>query len=146
MWKYPLESDEIMKTTNVDQLLSSMDHPQIGLIDQIRDIIKQAAPILSEGVKWNAPSYSLNGNDIITFNFRSYGSVSLIFHTGPKGKDTKTGKVLFEETSGIIQWLADKRFVLKIDDTGQLQTCSEDIARLVRRWVDFGMNNFEASA
>jgi hypothetical protein len=58
------------------------------------------------GIKWNAPSYSLDGNDIITFNFRNFGSVALIFHTGPKGKDTHSGKPLFGGYAGIVEWVA----------------------------------------
>ena len=132
-----------MKAQTVEQLLSLLDHPQINLINQVREQIRQAEPALVEGVKWNAPSYALNGNDIITFNFRNYGSVSLIFHTGPKGKDTKTGHRLFEDNSGLINWLADKRFVLKVEDGRFLHTHTAEITRLVQTWVTYGNKQFE---
>ena len=132
-----------MKTQTVEQLLSSLDHPDLDLINQVRALIAQAEPALVEGVKWNAPSYALNGNDIITFNFRNYGSVSLIFHTGPKGKDTKTGQRLFEDTTGLVEWVADKRFVMKVGDGRFLQTHAATIKKLVQTWVTYGANNFE---
>jgi hypothetical protein len=94
-------------------------------------------------VKWNAPSYALDGNDIITFNFRSYGPVSLIFHTGPKGKDTKTGHHLFEDASGLIEWVADKRFVLKVGDGRFLHTHAPEITHLVQTWAAYGRKNVE---
>jgi hypothetical protein len=133
-----------MKVQTVEQLLSLLNHPQVDLINEIREKIKHAEPALVEGVKWNAPSYALNGNDIITFNFRNYGLVSLIFHTGPKGKDTQTGHRLFEDTSGLIEWLADKRFVLKVADGRFLHSEAEKITQLVQTWVAYGMGNFES--
>ena len=133
-----------MKTQTVEQLLSLLDHPQINLINEVREQIKQAEPALVEGVKWNAPSYALNGNDIITFNFRNYGFVSLIFHTGPKGKDTKTGQRLFEDNSGLIEWLADKRFVLKVGNGRFLHAHAAKITQLVQTWVAYGNKQFES--
>ena len=132
-----------MKTQTVEQLLSSLDHPDLDLINQVRALIAQAEPALVEGVKWNAPSYALNGNDIITFNFRNYGILSLIFHTGPKGKDTKTGQHLFEDTTRLATWLADKRFVVKVVDGRFLQTHAADITQLVQTWAAYAANNFE---
>lgn len=132
-----------MKAQTVEQLLSLLDHPQVDLINEARTLIQRAEPALAEGVKWNAPSYALDGNDIITFNFRNYGPVSLIFHTGPKGKDTKTGRRLFEDASGLVEWLADKRFVLKVPDGRFLQTHAADITKLVQTWVAYGARNFE---
>lgn len=132
-----------MKAQTVEQLLSLLDHPDISLINQTRQTIKDAAPTLVEGVKWNAPSYALNGNDIITFNFRNYGAVSLIFHTGPKGKDTKTGNRLFEDTTGLVEWVADKRFVVKVGNGRFLQTHAAALTELIQTWVAYGANNFE---
>ena len=132
-----------MKTQTVEQLLSLLDHPDSGLINEVRALVMQTEPTLVEGVKWNAPSYALNGNDIITFNFRNYGAVSLIFHTGPKGKDTKTGNRLFEDSSGLVEWVADKRFVVKVGDGRFLQTHAAAINKLVQTWVTYGANNFE---
>jgi hypothetical protein len=134
-----------MKAQTTEQFLALLEHPQVDLINQVRALIKNAEPALSEGVKWNAPSYALDGNDIITFNFRSYTPVSLIFHTGPKGKDTKTGHLLFEDTSGLIKWLADKRFVLQIADGRFLDTHAAVITQLVQTWAAYGRKNFEST-
>jgi len=132
-----------MKAQTVEQLLSALEQPQVDLINEIRALIRQAEPVLAEGVKWNAPSYALDGNDIITFNFRNYGAVALIFHTGPKGKDTKTGQRLFEDASGLVEWVADKRFVLKVADGRFLHDHTTEITRLVQTWVAYGRKHFE---
>ncbi len=96
-----------------------------------------------EGIKWNAPSYSVDGNDIITFNFRNFGSVALIFHTGPKGKDTHTGKPLFSGFEGIVEWVADKRFVVRIVSTDWLEQNKGLLSELIQKWMFFSGESFE---
>lgn len=135
-----------MKAQTVEQLLSSLEHPQVDLINELRTLIRQAEPALAEGVKWNAPSYALGGNDIITFNFRNYGAVALIFHTGPKGKDTKTGHRLFADRTGLIEWVADKRFVVKVADGRFLHDHATEIISLVQTWVAFARRSFDHAA
>ena len=48
-------------------------------INAVRKIIKQAAPELSERIKWNAPSYYFN-SDIVTFGPSKEGMTLLVFH------------------------------------------------------------------
>jgi hypothetical protein len=132
-----------MSNQSVDQLLQTQNHDQLDLIHKIRRAILDASPELVEGVKWNAPSYSFSGNDIITFNFRNYGSIALIFHTGPKGKDTHSGTHPFEDPSGIIQWLADKRFAVKISDENDFNLKKDRLQELVVEWVRFAHKEFE---
>lgn len=81
---------------SVEEFMNEIDQPNKVLINLIRNIIINTSTQLVEGIKWNAPSYSFNSNDIITFNFKTFGNVSLIFHTGPKGKDTHSGVHLFD--------------------------------------------------
>lgn len=134
-----------MKTNNqsVDHLLIELAHPQTELINAIRSLLKSSSPSLVEGIKWKAPSYALNGNDIVTFNFRNYGCLSLILHTGPKGKDTHNGTTLFTDDSGMLQWIADKRAVLRIKDHKTLEENKMTIRYIIRVWVDHANNNFE---
>lgn len=132
------------KTPSVSDLLAALAHPQGELIDRIRKLVLSSGPELVEGVKWNAPSYSLEGNDIITFNFRSFEGVALIFHTGPKGKDTHTGTRMFEGGSRAITWLADKRFAITLADSGTLDAHAAEIAQLVNQWVGFAKKGFLA--
>lgn len=134
-----------MKASNqsVDDFVAELAHPQTELIHAIRDLVKSSSPVLVEGVKWKAPSYALNGNDIITFNFRNYKCVSLIFHTGPKGKDTHSGTNLFDDESGLLEWVADKRAVLRIKDQKVLEENSTRITHLIHIWVEYAHNDFE---
>ena len=143
MQKEELGGEMKAKRQSVDEFVADLAHPQAELIDAIRAQIKSASPTLVEGIKWNAPSYALRGNDIITFNLRNYGCVALIFHTGPKGKDTHTHTTLFTDESGLLEWVADKRAVLRIRDNETLERHSATIAQLIRTWVAHADNGFK---
>lgn len=131
------------KTQSVDEFVEAMNAPDTELIGEIRKEIARSSPGLVEGIKWNAPSYSFKGNDIITFNFRSSVPAALIFHTGPKGKDTHTGKRLFTDSSPLGEWAADKRFVVKVQNSEWLKQNKAPLSDLIKRWVSFAETNFE---
>jgi uncharacterized protein YdeI (YjbR/CyaY-like superfamily) len=134
-----------MKTTpqSVDAFLAALAHPQTALINALRRLVQSSAPSLVEGIKWKAPSYALNGNDIVTFNFRNYQGLSLIFHTGPKGKDTHSGVHPLIDDFDMLQWVADKRAVLRIQDRQTFEENTMKIGHIIRTWVDLAHNNFE---
>lgn len=132
-----------IKHKNANDLIKSMQHPQEDIIQLLRNIIKQTSNELSEGVKWNSPSYSLDGNDIITFNFHYNGYVSLVFHTGPKGKDTHTNKPLFKDETQLLEWVADKRAIVKISTIDQLEAIKSDIEKIIHIWINKGKSSFQ---
>lgn len=131
-----------MGAADLSEFLGSLDAPEREIVEALRIIIKNAGLDLVEGIKWKAPSYSLNSNDIVTFNFRNYGTVALIFHTGPKGKDTHTGVHPFADETGLLVWLADKRFVLKVPDLAFTKKHERFVVETLTNWTTLAKNSF----
>lgn len=50
-----------MKTTDLHTWLEELQHPLKQEILEMRDIILDANKNLTEHIKWNAPSYCING-------------------------------------------------------------------------------------
>jgi uncharacterized protein YdhG (YjbR/CyaY superfamily) len=69
-------SDDAAK---VKDYMDQLDHPLKAEIEALRKLIKEAGPMLSERIKWNAPSYYYKV-DLLTFNHRMRDKVHLIFH------------------------------------------------------------------
>lgn len=128
---------------DVNEFVTSLNHPQEKIIQLMRELIKRSASELVEGIKWNSPSYSLDGNDIITFNFHYKGFISLVFHTGPKGKDTHTRKQLFIDEMNHLEWVADKRAILKISSIEELESMEKDIEKIIDKWVQKAKVSFQ---
>ena len=47
----------------------------------VRDAIKSANKNITEEIKWKTPSFSYNGEYLITFNLRDNQRIHLVFHT-----------------------------------------------------------------
>jgi uncharacterized protein YdeI (YjbR/CyaY-like superfamily) len=131
------------KQGNVDAFLSALNHPQEGLIQELRAVIRGVGSELTEGIKWNAPSYALGGKDIITLNFHYADYVTVVFHTGPEGKDTHTKTTLFVDDTGLLDWAADKRALLKIPSVGFLHESKDEIEKVIALWIGKARKGFQ---
>ena len=64
----------------VDAFIEELDHPFKEEVQMIREIIKSVNQNITEQIKWNAPSFSYQGEYLATFNLRAKEHIHLIFH------------------------------------------------------------------
>ena len=72
--------DPIAGTKKVDEFMDGLDHPLKAEVQTVRDIIKHANKDITEEIKWNAPSFSYNGEYLVTFNLWEKEHIHLVFH------------------------------------------------------------------
>lgn len=60
--------------------LRDLTHPLRAEIDVVRAALGAGHPRIVEQVKWNAPSFSVDGVDIVTLMLRRPDEVLVIFH------------------------------------------------------------------
>jgi hypothetical protein len=121
---------------SVDEFLNSLKHPMKIEIEEIRKIILKADKRLTEKIKWNAPSYCIQGDDRITFNLSGQGFIRLIFHCGVKPSDKKLKAPLFEDTSGLLEWAAYDRTIARFNNRSDIVNCKKDLSFLVKKWIE----------
>jgi uncharacterized protein YdhG (YjbR/CyaY superfamily) len=63
----------------VAEFMEKLDHPLKAEIEAVRHIIKNSSPLISERIKWNAPSYYTSA-DLLTFNPKTTKNVQIVFH------------------------------------------------------------------
>ena len=68
------------KTEEVDAFMEKLDHPFKAEVEAVRKIIKKVNEAITEQIKWNAPSFSYNGEYLVTFNLWTKDRVHLVFH------------------------------------------------------------------
>ena len=68
------------KNENVDDFMEKLDHPLKAEVQVVRSIIKHTNALITEEIKWNAPSFSYQGNYLVTFNLRESKRIHLVFH------------------------------------------------------------------
>ena len=115
-----------------DELLDALDHPLRKEIDALRAVILKAHPGLVEGVKWNAPSYSVEGEDRVTFQLRAKDRVLLVFHRGAKAK---AGKVSIEDPEGLLEWAAPDRAIATFRASEVTAGRKKALGALVKQWI-----------
>lgn len=72
--------DLIKSTKKVDEFMENLDHPFKAEVQIVRDIIKNVNKDITEEIKWKAPSFSYNGEYLVTFNLWEKEHVYLVFH------------------------------------------------------------------
>lgn len=67
-------------TDQVDDFMAKLDHPFKAEVELVREIIKNVNPEITEQIKWNAPSFSYQGESLVTFNLWEKKRIHLVFH------------------------------------------------------------------
>jgi len=68
------------RTEEVNEFMEELDHPLKAEVQMIREIIKGVDKDITEQIKWKAPSFSYEGEYLVTFNLRTTEHIHLVFH------------------------------------------------------------------
>ena len=125
------------KYTTVEEFIEDLDEETRVQVQNLRDIIFKTDPTLAEHIKWNSPSYVLNGEDRITFNLQNkQGIVKLILHMGATRVENKKGEPVLKDSSGLIEWSSDIRGVLSFDNLDDITSKKEKVAQIISNWLE----------
>jgi len=120
---------------DVEEFLRDLKHGRKGEIEAVREIILSVDRDLTERIKWNAPSYCVDGDDRITFKLQPKECVQLVFHRGAKKRDD-TISFRFEDNTGLLEWVAGDRALVTFRDLDDVKAKRAGLKELVARWVD----------
>ncbi|MCB9993935.1 MAG: DUF1801 domain-containing protein [Hyphomicrobiaceae bacterium] len=119
---------------SVAAFLDALDHPRKPEILALCQMIRAAAPDLTEQVKWNAPSFCANGDDRITLRINPPKVLQVVFHRGAAKKDLNGFS--FTDPTGFLKFAAPDRAILAIDNADDLETKRDAVATLVPLWIE----------
>lgn len=109
-------------------------HPLHKEIETARSIILGASPAISEGVKWNAPSFRTEKEWFATINLRSTESLQLVFHLGAKTRpDLKVFKLA--DPNGLMEWLGKDRAMITLGAGRDIPANKAAFEAIVRAWI-----------
>ena len=121
-------------TAAVDAFMSQLDHPHKAEIEAIRSFILGAAPGITEGIKWKAPSYKTH-EYFATTNLREKIGFGVILHLGAKVRTLGPGGLKIEDPKGLLKWLAADRASVRFSSAAELQENGVAFATVIRSWV-----------
>lgn len=117
--------------------MAALAHPKRAEAEALRAIIRGLkSPKLEEGIKWNAPSYSLDGVHYLTFNFGDRKSVRLIFHCDTARKERKGGPPLIADETGLLAFQSDIRALAAFHSLDEVAAAKKVLPGLAKRWLE----------
>ena len=120
--------------TDVQAFLRGLKHARKDEVEAVREIILSAHPGITERIKWNAPSFCIDGDDRITFRLQPGDRVQLVFHRGARTRDD-AATFSFEDGSGLLEWVARDRALVTFEDLDDVKAKRAAFKDLVRRWM-----------
>ena len=126
---------ESSASREVETFLDALDHPHKPEILAIRPIILGVDPRISEGIKWNAPSFR-TGEWFATFHLRAKDGLRLILHFGAKKRDGLAPRTAIADPESLLEWLADDRAAAKFRDLADVEAKQTAFAAVIRQWIE----------
>lgn len=124
------------KYKNLEEFFNDLDDDKRLQVEILRDIILNTEARLEERIKWNAPSYVLNGEDRITFNLMNkQGLVKLVLHMGATRKEDKKGAPIMQDDSGLIEWSSDIRGMLTFTSIEGINAERASLKKIIKNWL-----------
>ncbi|MGI6543554.1 MAG: DUF1801 domain-containing protein [Limnochordia bacterium] len=121
-------------TPDVAAFMQALKHSRKDEIEAVRAVILAADGNITEHIKWNAPSFCIDGDDRITFRLQPGDRVQLIFHRGAKKRGDKES-FTFEDKSGLLEWVTVDRGVVTFHNFADVTAKRELLHELVKQWV-----------
>ncbi|MET1042549.1 MAG: DUF1801 domain-containing protein [Microbacteriaceae bacterium] len=120
----------------VDEFLAAQPPARREQVDALRAIVIEAAPELSEIVKWNSPSYTLDGIDRLTVNSAPGGPLRLILHFGTaRTEHTGAEHTFMNDPDALLSWHSDIRASLMLPPLDELDAKRQPIIDVIRAWL-----------
>jgi len=120
----------------VAAFMMDLEHPLKEEIAEVRRIVLASDGRLTERIKWNAPSFCVDGEDRMTFNLQGKGFFRLIFHCGAKVKDTAGRERLYEDRTGLLEWASADRAIAKFTNMDDVRCKERQLRETVVRWIE----------
>ncbi len=116
-----------MVKIDVVAALDAREHPLRADIDEVRTIVLAVDPGITEQWKWNAPSFSVEGDYLLTFQLRPNDHLHLVVHH-PRAPEVES-----ELLEGDY---ADGRRMIYLRGTADVAAKRTELARVVRCMVE----------
>lgn len=122
------------KAINITTFLETLTHSRKDDIHALRRIVRKGCPELIESVKWNAPSYSIDGDHRLTFRLHPGDRVEIVFHRGATRRDDES-TFSFTDPTGMIDWSTNDRGVIAFPTSEMIHESADDLTELVQSWI-----------
>lgn len=119
---------------DIEAFVAALQHPRKDAILAVRDVILRADSSISEGVKWNAPSFRTL-QWFATIHLRAREGVQVILHFGARARDAGDARASVPDPHGLLEWLGPDRATARFRDVADVRARAAAFADLIRQWI-----------
>lgn len=120
----------------IDDYLTALPPERREQVDALRALVGEAVPGAVEVVKWNAPTFTVDGEYRFTVHAVGRGPVRLILHCGAVRPERKGAAPSFAaDGQGLLTWHSDIRASLALPDASELDSRREAVIDVIRAWA-----------
>ena len=123
-------------SSGVTALIAGMAHPLKPLIEAVRQTILAADPAITEGVKWNSPSFYCHGW-FATISTRKPTQVDVVFYCGAKVRANCTVKEVIDDPERLLTWPSKDRALLSFKSDADFQARLKSFRRITSQWTAY---------
>lgn len=120
------KTKELNDSPKVDAYMRALEHPLKPEMEAVRAIILSAHPGITEGIKWNAPSFYYKG-DMVVFNPRAQEYVHLVFPNG----------IVIGDESGLLEGDYIDRRMAYFRSMDEVNAKKAALESAIRGWVRY---------
>jgi hypothetical protein len=135
---------DVTKKTAIKNLVESANeivagHPSADAINRVRQLIRDAVPAASEGVKWNAPSFSTEDHFATFFlgGKRRVPGFQVILHLGAKPRPDADLPSRISDPTSLLEWRSADRAIVSFHDESDVVAKETAFREIVRAWASF---------
>jgi len=123
------------KYLTVEEFITDLSDERQQQVQALRALIKTTHPELTEHIKWNAPSYVLDGEDRITFNMHYPDRTMILIHMGATRKENKKADPIMKDETGLVEWNSDIRGTVSFSSLDEIANSQADLTKILNAWL-----------
>jgi hypothetical protein len=125
----------VTRYSTVDEYLADLEPGRLAQVQQLRTIVLAARPGVVEHIKWNSPSYVVDGVDRATMS--GHGVLRLVLHAGVDIAEDKKARPTFDgDPDGLLEWHSNIRASIAFADLDAVTGRRDAVGAVVARWLD----------
>jgi hypothetical protein len=123
------------KYESVTQFVDALDGTEQGAIVAALRKSLLADPRVSEILKWNSPSYVVDGTDCFTITVRGSKPVLLVLHAGAVKTEVKGAAPVVDDPTGLLEWRSDIRATISFTNAADVDSKADALRCVLDMWV-----------
>ncbi len=127
----------------VTALIATIAHPMKPTLESVRRTILAADRAITEGVKWNSPSFYCHGW-FATIVTRKPAQLDIVLHCGAKIRADCAIRETIDDRDGLLTWPSKDRAMLSFTSGSDFQAKRRAFQGIARQWAAYQKREAEA--